>query len=62
MELDYLEKNILKAIDMSCSVDISDIIKIYNICKSYDRTIKVIKLSAERAIPLQTAIDWLGYN
>ena len=62
MELDCLERNVLKAIDMSCSVDIQNIIKVYKVCKSFDKTIRVIKVSTEHAIPLQTAIDWLGYN
>jgi len=62
MELDLLQKNVLKAIDTSCAFEMKDIIKVYEVCKSFDRTINVLKLSSERAISLSTAIDWLGYR
>jgi len=62
MELDILEKNVLKAICISSVFQFSEIKWVYERCKSFDKTIKVLKLSSERHIPLSDALDWLGYN
>ena len=62
MELDILEKNVLKAIEISSIYQITHIKIVYEKCKSFDKTIKVLKLASERHIPLSDASDWLGYN
>jgi hypothetical protein len=62
MELDILERNILKAIDNSSAFHISVIMKVYEECKSFDKTITVLRVSTQRNISPQTAIDWLGYH
>jgi len=62
MELNILEINVLKAIDMSSCFEIEVIIKVYEECKSFDKTISVLKLAIKHHISPIEAIDWLGYH
>lgn len=60
MELDLMERNILKAIEMSSEFHISDIKRVYENVKSFDKTILVLKKSVKDNIPLYNAIQKLN--
>jgi len=60
MELDLMERNVLKAIEMSSEFRISDIIKVYENVRSFDKTISVLKKSVKDNIPLCNAIQKLN--
>ena len=62
MELNKLEKNMIHAIDMSTVYEIQVIMKVYEECKSFDKTIKVLETASQNNIPPKLAIDWLGYR
>ena len=60
MELDLMERNVLKAIEISSEFRISDIIKVYENVRSFDKTISVLKKSVKDNIPLCNAIQKLN--
>ena len=60
MELDLMERNVLKAIERSSEFRISDIIKVYENVRSFDKTISVLKKSVKDNIPLCNAIQKLN--
>ena len=60
MELDLMERNVLKAIEISSEFRISDIIKVYENVRSFDKTISVLKKTVKDNIPLCNAIQKLN--
>jgi len=62
MELNLLERNILKAICMSSSFHFLVIEDVYDKCKSFDKTIEILKTSAELHISVEDALINLGYR
>jgi len=56
MELDYLEKNILKAITNSSVFEFKVVKYVYEDKKSFDKTIEVLKCAVEKAIDIDTAL------
>ena len=54
-EFDLLERNMLKAIDASSTFHISEIVAVYKRCRSFDKTIKVLRIAVERAISTDDA-------
>jgi hypothetical protein len=57
MELDFLEKNVLKAISLSSAFTIREIKLIFEECRSFDQTIRVLKYCAERGVSVNKAIE-----
>ncbi len=49
-ELDILEREVLKAIERCSVFTISEIKMVYDACNSFDKTIKILKHSAENKI------------
>ena len=56
MELDYLEKNILKAITNSSVFEFKVVKYVYEYKKSFDKTIEVLKCAVEKGIDIDTAL------
>lgn len=56
MELDFIERNVLKAIQASSEFTIAEVMLIFDECRSFDRTIRVLKHCVERRISVATAI------
>tara|TARA_R110000851_G_scaffold68979_1_gene154695 strand:- start:927 stop:1112 length:186 start_codon:yes stop_codon:yes gene_type:complete len=56
MELDYLEKNILRTITNSSVFEFKVVKYVYDKKKSFDKTIEVLKYANERAISINEAL------
>jgi hypothetical protein len=55
MELDMLEKHMLKALSICSVYEIPDIKKVYLQCRSFDKTIEILKYAQSTAISLDSA-------
>ena len=45
MELDILEKTVLKAIEQCSVFDIKEVVSVYEKCKSFDKTVEILRAS-----------------
>ena len=56
MQLDYLEKNIVKAITESSVFEFAVVTYVYNKTKSFDKTIEVLKYAVKNCVDINTAV------
>ena len=59
MELDYLEKNVLKAIEESSVYNFQEIEHVYQKCNSFDDTVSILKLALSEKISTDYAFKIL---
>ena len=57
MELDYLEKNIVKAITESSVFGFAVVTGVYKKTKSFDKTIEVLKYAVKNGVDINTAVE-----
>jgi len=59
-ELDCLERRIISAISQCSPYPFGTCETVYRRCKSYDKTIEILRLSRTLAIDTETAMNKLG--